>query len=107
MVSVPQDDRYGGSEKVPEISIAQASAMLNNIIVVGTKSDLCDPKYERRSIAKVRQVPFQEAIQFCRQTHLSGCVEVNSRIELETENKNKPFVDLQDVFLMAACNCVD
>ena len=84
VVSVPQDDRYGGSEKVPEISIAQASAMLNNIIIVGTKSDLCDPKYEKRSIAKGRQVPFQEAIQFCRQSHLSGCVEVNSRIELET-----------------------
>ena len=52
-------------------------------------------------------MPFQEAVNFCRQLSLSGCVEVNSRVELNKENGSTPFVDLHDVFLMSACNCVD
>ena len=30
-----------GSEKVPEVSWKQAASMLHNIILVGTKHDLC------------------------------------------------------------------
>ena len=107
------DDKIvGGSEKVPEISWQTAVTYLNNIILVGTKLDLCwDPPTTpsgKPTQNKKRKVQFDEVIAFSRQMNLAGCIEVSSKTDMWRNIKsNGPWADLKDAFLMVSCMCYD
>ncbi len=55
--------------------------MLRNIVLVGTKQDLCDDSKKEKK--PNREVQFSEAIELCRQYGLSACIEVSSRFDLQ------------------------
>lgn len=88
------------------------SQALKNIVIVGTKADLCT----NLPIQQKSLVPFSQAKELCQRLGLSGCIETSSRYKSHKMFRNSQialiqspsyFDDLNDAFFMSACNCVD
>lgn len=80
-------------------------AHLRNIILVGTKADLCR---DDGPISKnKRQVKFSEAVSLAKKLQFAGCMEVSSRLNNRSGFQDNFFDTLNDVFGYAACLCVD
>ena len=75
-----------------------------NIIIVGTKTDLCNDKSKNKNR---RKVPFSRAIELASKLRLAGCIETSSRLNSRTGFEDIFFNELNDVFGMAGCLCVD
>ena len=52
---------------------------LNNVILIGTKKDLCYENLPAGHRANQRSVPFSKAEELCRKLRLSGCVETSNQ----------------------------
>lgn len=79
---------------------------VRNIILVGTKADLCIENAKKPKTNK-REVKFSEAVALAKKLNFAGCFEVSSRLNTRTGQNDNFFEALSDVFSLAACLCVD
>ena len=70
-----------------------------NIILVGTKADLCGKSR--------RMVTPEMAAALCNRLGLAGAIECSSKVNSRFNKQDTFFTDLNDCFKLAACLCVD
>jgi hypothetical protein len=73
-----------------------------NIILVGTKVDLC-----RDGPKNKRQVQFQEAVDLAKRLNFAGCFEISNKYNNRAGQQDGFFQRLNDVFGLSSCLCVD
>ena len=82
---------------------------LNNVILIGTKKDLCYDEVPVGRPQNQRRVAYSEAIDMCKRLRLSGCVETSNQYPYRYGHQGKDtfWDDLNDAVGQAACLCVD